>query len=70
MRLFFGMEIVSPWLEQLPNGRIIETEYRHLTLAFLGETNMPELDFSSKLSFSIGAGVLKDTREFSSRLGD
>lgn len=56
MRLFFGMEIVSPWPEHLPDGRIIETENRHLTLAFLGETNTPDLDSFPKPSFSTGIG--------------
>jgi 2'-5' RNA ligase len=35
-RLFFALDVKAPWPEVLPIGRIIEEQYRHLTLAFLG----------------------------------
>lgn len=35
-RLFFGFEVNSLWPEQLPEGRIIDEKYRHVTVAFLG----------------------------------
>lgn len=35
-RLFFALDVKAPWPEVLPMGRIIEEQYRHLTLAFLG----------------------------------
>lgn len=38
-RLFFGVEIHSPWPQQFPAGRMIDESCRHLTLAFLG--NIP-----------------------------
>lgn len=37
-RLFFGMQIVTDWPQEFPEGRILEAENRHLTLVFLGET--------------------------------
>ncbi|NGX37113.1 MAG: RNA 2',3'-cyclic phosphodiesterase [Chlamydiae bacterium] len=35
-RLFFGLSVHAPWPMSYPNGRIIEEESRHITLAFLG----------------------------------
>ncbi len=35
-RLFFGMEVSSPWPSKYPNGNIIKENNRHLTLSFLG----------------------------------
>lgn len=42
-RLFFGFEVVSPWPEALPSGRAILESDRHLTVAFLGDSNLPEV---------------------------
>lgn len=42
-RLFFGMEVVSPWPDQLPQGRILLDENRHLTLAFLGNIDLSQI---------------------------
>ena len=38
-RLFFAIEIRAPWPDQLPSGRLIAEENRHLTLAFLGSVD-------------------------------
>lgn len=42
-RLFFGMEVVAAWPDDLPGGRILEASDRHLTLAFLGDANLSQL---------------------------
>lgn len=39
-RLFFGLEVLSPWPDQFPpGGRVLDPSCRHLTLAFLGQTD-------------------------------
>ena len=35
-RLFFAAEIAAPWPQDLPKGRYIAEEFRHMTIAFLG----------------------------------
>lgn len=58
MRLFFGMEVFCPWPEAFPQGRVLLESERHLTLAFLGESNMPDLSSFPKPPFSTGlAGI-------------
>lgn len=42
-RLFFGMEVFAPWPEELPQGRILLPQDRHLTLVFLGNANASKL---------------------------
>lgn len=42
-RLFFGLEVISPWPDSLPQGRLLEESHRHLTLAFLGNTDFSKL---------------------------
>jgi len=42
-RLFFGLEVQAPWPESLPHGRILDEKHRHLTLAFLGDTDWTKL---------------------------
>ena len=57
-RLFFGVEVHAPWPHHFPNGRLLDENHRHLTLAFLG--NIPYfplekmLDHFPKVSFNIG----------------
>lgn len=42
-RLFFGLEVEAPWPHKLPEGRVLQESHRHLTLAFLGETDFSKL---------------------------
>lgn len=42
-RLFWGFEVVSPWPEIFPKGRILNAEQRHMTLLFLGKTDPSKL---------------------------
>ncbi len=38
-RLFFALEVDAPWPSEWPNGRVIDSRGRHVTLSFLG--NVP-----------------------------
>lgn len=57
-RLFFAFEVQSPWPQELPQGRLLKEEQRHMTLAFLG--NIPYDQLKSilpvipKPTFSVG----------------
>ncbi len=42
-RLFFGLDLSAPWPAQLPHGRVLNEEDRHLTLAFLGNASVSKL---------------------------
>jgi 2'-5' RNA ligase len=42
-RLFFGLSIEAPWPSTFPPGRLLEEPFRHLTLAFLGETDLSKI---------------------------
>ncbi len=57
-RLFFAFSIHTPWPENLPPGRIIEENNRHMTFVFLGnqnpETLLNQIDDLPHPSFSIG----------------
>ena len=58
-RLFIGFKIEAPWPD-FPRGRILHSEHRHLTVAFLGDCNrLPSRDEIIEPSFLIGlTGVL------------
>jgi 2'-5' RNA ligase len=59
-RLFFALDVVAPWPKELPRGRCLAENQRHMTLAFLGEAdwenllqniaNMPQLPFKVGLT--------------------
>lgn len=59
-RLFFGAQVVAAWPQELPSGRIISEETRHITLAFLGQHDftplLKKLDEAPKPAFSLGIG--------------
>jgi len=58
MRLFFGLEVHAPWPDQLPHGRLLAPEMRHITLAFLGEIDetslLPHLNTVPNLPKKLG----------------
>ncbi len=43
-RLFFGMQIVAPWPDELAPGRILREEDRHMTIAFLGDCELVKIE--------------------------
>ncbi len=42
-RLFFGLEVFAPWPRPLPAGRGLDEAHRHMTVAFLGQTDHARL---------------------------
>lgn len=44
MRLFFALDVISPWKEVEPPGRYIDKSLRHITLLFIGEAGDDELN--------------------------
>ncbi len=67
-RLFFGFEVKAPWPGDLPKGRILKEDQRHITIAFLGETSyekvMGLINEIPKPSFQIGTVGVFDTHLF------
>lgn len=61
-RLFFGLEVETPWPYDYPEGKIIEEKNRHMTLLFLGDYPMDNLcSFFPKPSFTLGpVGIFKE----------
>lgn len=57
-RLFFGFKVEAPWPDVLPEGRYLNEEDRHITVAFLGDTDFvslkKNLDSCPKPSFHAG----------------
>jgi RNA 2',3'-cyclic 3'-phosphodiesterase len=44
-RLFFGAQVHAAWPEELPPGRLIAEDTRHITLAFLGDSHLKISEF-------------------------
>ncbi|NGX43365.1 MAG: RNA 2',3'-cyclic phosphodiesterase, partial [Chlamydiae bacterium] len=42
--VFFAFEASSPWPQDLPEGRYLEENDRHMTIAFLGDIHYPTLE--------------------------
>jgi len=42
-RVFFALEVVSPWPQNLPAGRMLDENHRHMTIAFLGWSDFSTL---------------------------
>lgn len=42
-RLFFGWEVDAPWPHEYPGGRLLNEECRHMTFAFLGNTDYSQI---------------------------
>ena len=40
-RLFLAMEVIAPWPEEFPEGRVFLETDRHITLVFLGNCDLP-----------------------------
>lgn len=42
-RLFFAFKVEAPWQETYPEGRMIDADGRHMTIAFLGDADLDGL---------------------------
>lgn len=42
-RLFFALEVQAPWPQPMPAGRRLDETHRHMTVAFLGQTDYERL---------------------------
>lgn len=62
------MEAIAPWPEEFPRGRVLSEPDRHLTLAFLGDADLPRLQSLlptfPKPPFSIGLSGVFDAPIF------
>lgn len=60
-RLFLGFEVDAPRFSNMPQGRMVARESRHLTLAFLGEVDYgglaKRLEQIPAFSFNVGAAM-------------
>ncbi|MBS0653221.1 MAG: hypothetical protein JSR39_06775 [Verrucomicrobia bacterium] len=67
-RLFFGVQVEAPWPQQLPKGRILSEEVRHITVAFLGNGEFANLHSQLSTiplpSFKIGVAAIADALVF------
>lgn len=43
-RLFFAFEVDAPWPAEMPRGRMLQEGERHLTVAFLGNSDYGQLE--------------------------
>lgn len=63
-RLFIGMDVIAPWPETLPEGRILKESERHFTLAFLGNAELSKtieiLKNFPVPGFRVGIGAIFD----------
>lgn len=39
-RVFLAARVVAPWQEEMPKGKVLDKEVRHITLAFLGSIDV------------------------------
>lgn len=59
-RLFFALGVEALWPQELPKGRLLDPNERHITLAFLGDVELklllsslsefPQPSFSEELT--------------------
>lgn len=57
-RLFIGFDIECPWPNNFPAGRILNSNDRHLTMAFLGQAPFEKtLEFVHSLSLPFKVGL-------------
>ncbi|MBS0616301.1 MAG: hypothetical protein JSR58_07120 [Verrucomicrobia bacterium] len=71
-RLFLGIPVIGSWPSSFPDGRLIEEEMRHITLAFFGTTSFERLiSLLSSLPqppFSMGLAGVGDHIKFFSHV--
>lgn len=59
-RLFLGLSCEAPWPQSYPKGRILEENGRHITLAFLGNAELPDMTQAPPPTFTAGQAILAD----------